>query len=70
MSLERDTNNYYFIIRGASDRLKYQQYLKRDVVKNYFPLPNEIFYLGLCSGEIAVYALLVIGTAECAVDSR
>ena len=38
--------------------MKYQQYLKRDAVKNYFPLPNEIFCLGLCSGEIAVYAYL------------
>lgn len=39
--------------------MKYQQYLKRDAVKNYFPLPNEIFCLGLCSGEIAVYAYLL-----------
>lgn len=39
--------------------MKYQQYLKRNVVKNYFPLPNEIFCLGLCSGEIAVYAYLL-----------
>lgn len=27
--------------------------------KNYFPLPNEIFSLGLSSGEIAVYAFLM-----------
>lgn len=40
-------------------RLKYSQYLKRDAVKNYFPLPNEIFCLGLCSGEIAVYVYLL-----------
>lgn len=39
--------------------MKYQKYLKRDAVKNYFPLPNEIFCLGLCSGEIAVYAYLL-----------
>lgn len=39
--------------------MKYQQYLKRNAVKNYFPLPNEIFCLGLCSGEIAVYAYLL-----------
>lgn len=39
--------------------MEYQQYLKRDAVKNYFPLPNEIFCLGLCSGEIAVYAYLL-----------
>ncbi|MDO4154418.1 MAG: helix-turn-helix domain-containing protein [Clostridia bacterium] len=31
----------------------------RDAVKNYFPLPNEIFCLDLCSGEIAVYAYLM-----------
>lgn len=39
--------------------MKYQQYLKRDAVKNYFPLPNEIFCLGLGSGEIAIYAYLL-----------
>ncbi len=39
--------------------MKYQQYWKRDAAKNYFPLPNEIFCLGLCSGEIAVYAYLL-----------
>lgn len=32
---------------------------KRDPVKNYFPLPNEIFVLGLNAGEIAVYAYLL-----------
>lgn len=32
---------------------------KRDPIKNYFPLPNEIFSLGLCSGEIAVYGYLL-----------
>lgn len=39
--------------------MKYQQYLKRDALKNYFPLPNEIFFIGLCSGKIAVYAYLM-----------
>ena len=39
--------------------MKYQQYLKRDAVKNYFPLPNAIFSLGLSSGELAVYAYLM-----------
>lgn len=28
-------------------------------ISNYFPLPNQIFSLGLCSGEIAVYAYLM-----------
>ena len=27
--------------------------------KNTFPLPNEIFLLGLCPGELAVYAYLL-----------
>lgn len=39
--------------------MKYKQYLKRDAVKNYFPLPNEIFCLNLSYGEIAVYAYLL-----------
>ena len=37
----------------------YYPYPKRDAVKNYFPLPNEIFTLGLSAGEIAVYAYLL-----------
>lgn len=40
-------------------RLKYKQYPKRNAIKNYFPLPNEIFCLGLSAGEIAVYAYLM-----------
>ena len=28
-------------------------------MKNYFPLPNEIFCLGLCSGELSVYSYLL-----------
>ena len=39
--------------------MKYTRYPTRDAVKNYFPLPNEIFCLDLCSGEIAVYAYLM-----------
>ena len=31
---------------------------KPDHLKNTFPLPNEIFLLGLCPGELAVYAYL------------
>ena len=31
---------------------------KADSLKNTFPLPNEIFLLGLCPGELAVYAYL------------
>ena len=39
--------------------MKYTRYPTRNAVKNYFPLPNEIFSLNLCSGEIAVYAYLM-----------
>lgn len=39
--------------------LNYKKYLKRDAVKNYFPLPNEIFCLNLSYGEIVVYAYLL-----------
>ena len=37
----------------------YYPYPKRDAIKNYFPLPKEIFLLDLSYGEIAVYAYLV-----------
>lgn len=39
--------------------MKYNRYPKRDAIKNYFPLPNELFMLGLESGEIAVYSYLM-----------
>lgn len=39
--------------------MKYYQYPKRDAIKNYFPLPNEIFMLDLHYGEIAVYSYLM-----------
>ena len=32
---------------------------KRDPVKNYFPLPNEIYQLGLSHSAIAVYGYLL-----------
>ncbi len=35
------------------------QRLKPDPVKNFFPLPNEIFSLELSSGELAVYSYLL-----------
>ena len=35
------------------------QYTKQDAVKNFFPLPNEIFSLGLSSGALAVYSYLL-----------
>ena len=36
--------------------MSYRQ--RPDTLKNTFPLPNEIFFLGLCPGELAVYAFL------------
>mgnify|MGYP001063051122 FL=1 len=30
-----------------------------DSLKNTFPFPNEIFILGLCPGELAVYSYLI-----------
>ena len=39
--------------------MRKQHYQKRDPIKDYFPLPNEIFYLDLSYGEIAVYAYLL-----------
>lgn len=35
------------------------QYVKRDSIKNYFPLPNVIFYLDLHPTEIVIYAYLM-----------
>ena len=47
----------------------YYPYPKRDPIKNYFPLPNEIFLLGLTPGELAVYSYLMRcedrGTHQC-----
>ncbi|MCI9625378.1 MAG: helix-turn-helix domain-containing protein [Clostridia bacterium] len=39
--------------------MKCKKYPKRDAIKNYFPMPNEIFHLGLNAGEIALYAFLL-----------
>lgn len=39
--------------------MRNRRYPKRDPIKDYFPLPNEIFCLGLSSGEIAVYSYLL-----------
>ena len=39
--------------------MKFEQYPTRNAIKNYFPLPNEIFSLGLNTGEIATYAFLM-----------
>ena len=39
--------------------MKKNHYQKHDPIKDYFPLPNEIFYLNLSYGEIAVYSYLL-----------
>ena len=39
--------------------MRRQHWPKRDPIKNYFPLPNEIFSLGLSAGAIAVYGFLL-----------
>ena len=39
--------------------MKHKQYPRRDAIKNYFPLPNEVFTLKLSTGEFAVYSYLL-----------
>lgn len=39
--------------------MKKQRLTKRDPIKNYFPLPNEIYSIGLSSTAIAVYGYLL-----------
>ena len=39
--------------------MRKQSWSKRDPIKNYFPLPNEIFSLGLSAEAIAVYGILL-----------
>ena len=34
-------------------------YSQRDPIKNFFPLPKDLFHLELCAGEIAVYTYLM-----------
>ena len=47
---------------------------KRDPIKNYFPLPNEIYSLGLSATAIAVYGYLLCRedrkTYECLASYR
>ena len=54
--------------------MKKQSWSKRDPIKNYFPLPNEIYSLGLSPGAIAVYGFLLRRenreTYQCLVSYR
>lgn len=54
--------------------MRKQRWPKRDPIKNYFPLPNEIYSLGLSSTAIAVYGYLLLReerkTYECLASYR
>ena len=39
--------------------MKNKYYTSREPIKNYFPLPNEVFALGLSPGALAVYSYLM-----------
>ena len=39
--------------------MRKSNWTRRDPIKNYFPLPNEIYSLGLSAGAIAVYGFLL-----------
>jgi len=39
--------------------MKYQPYSKRDPIKNFSPMPNEVYHIGLHYGAIAVYGYLL-----------
>lgn len=39
--------------------MSFKRYPRRDAKKNYFQVPNEVFCLGLSSGEILVYTFLL-----------
>ena len=54
--------------------MRKQNWARRDPIKNYFPLPNEIFSLGLSSTSIAIYGYLLFRedrkTYECLASYR
>lgn len=54
--------------------MRKQNWPKRDPIKNYFPLPNEIYSLGLSHGAITVYGYLLHiedrKTYQCLVSYR
>lgn len=51
-----------------------KNWTKRDPIKNYFPVPNEIFSLGLSSDALSIYGYLLSRedrkTYECLVSYR
>ena len=54
--------------------MRKQSWTKRDPIKNYFPLPNEIYDLGLSCGAVSVYSFLLRRedrkTYQCVVSYR
>ena len=46
-------------IKAYRNGFRFVRYAQRAGYSNYFLLPNEVFSLGLTSGEIALYAYLV-----------
>ena len=41
------------------NKMKFQQWPKRDPRKNYFLVPNEVFHIGLSHPEISIYCYLL-----------
>ena len=39
--------------------MSYTPYPKRDAIKNYFPVPNEVYLLGLKPTELSIYGYLL-----------
>lgn len=39
--------------------MSFSPWAKQSPVKNYFPVPNEVYHLGLKAGEIAIYGYLL-----------
>ena len=54
--------------------VRFYGHTKRDPIKNYFPLPNEIYSLGLSSDAISIYGYLLSRedrkTYQCLVSYR
>ena len=50
--------------------MRKQSWTKRDPIKNYFPLPNEIYDLKLSRGAIAVYSYLLRREQDVSVSAQ
>ena len=58
LSYRRSSSVYGWSGRQEA-RMRNKYYTSRDPIKNYFPLPNEVFALGLSPGALAVYSYLM-----------